>query len=311
MSTPQEEQARRNEAVLRAMGAQQPAQPGSAEWPGQPQPAQPEGLWVPPAGGAPAQPAAFAPEEGPGNKSLAFWVPFDALFGLIFAIVLQTIALVGFMAAQGLSGLEDIQGLQNDPTFTLIAAPTLGLGFAVMAVMRIRLLRKLPWGWFGIHGRNVGAAIGWGTLAGFAFLAINAAFGFLFEQLGSTPDQAEQIIRPFKTASPLQLGLLGLFIVLVGPFLEEVFFRGYALRAFRQRLGPKWGIVLSAALFSAPHALSITTGFAGLLLPIFAGGLILGYVYHRTGNLWSCTIAHCINNLVGFLALLAQLSSGA
>ncbi|MBA3470822.1 MAG: CPBP family intramembrane metalloprotease [Herpetosiphonaceae bacterium] len=304
MSTPQEEQARRNAAVLQAIGAQQPAQP---EWPAQPQPPQEGDLWVPPLGPAAIDPTATA-EEGAGKLSLAFWVLPDAVFGMILALALQVIALFGFMAAQGLKTQEDIQSLQFDPTFTLIAAPTLGIGFATMAVMRIRLLRKLPWSWFGLHLRTIGPALGWGTVAGFAFLAINFASGLIFERLGSTPDQAEQIIGPFRSASSLQLGLLGLFIVVVGPFLEELFFRGYVLRAIRQRLGATWGIVLSGALFAAPHALSITTGFIGLLAPIFIGGLILGYVYQRTGNLWSCVLAHSINNLVGFLGLLAALS---
>jgi len=303
VSTPQEEQARRNAAVLQALGSQPAAQPQS-QWPSQPQPGE---VWVPTLGPAALSPES-AVEEGQGNQSLAFWVLPDAAFGMIFAIILQFIILFGFIAVLGIGRQEALLNLQNDPTFTLLAAPTLGIGFATMAALRIRLLRKLPWSWFGLHLRKIGPALGWGTLAGFAFLAINAAFGFLFTQLGSTPDQAEQIMRPFRTASGLQLGLLGLFIVVVGPFLEEVFFRGYALRAIRQRLGPTWGIVLSAALFAAPHALSITTGFLGLLTPIFVGGLILGFVYQRTNNLWSCTIAHSINNLVGFLGLLAALA---
>jgi uncharacterized protein len=306
VSTPQEEQARRNAAVLQALGDQQPSQ--QPEWPGQPPSMQPGELWIPPAGAA-AFDAETPVDEGRGNLKLAFWVLPDGIFGMLLAIALQAIVLFVFIAAKGLVDKEAILDLQDDPTFTLLAAPTLGIGFATMAVMRIRLLRKLPWSWFGLHLRKIGPAIGWGTLAGFAFLAINAAFGILFDRLGSTPDQAEQIIRPFKTASSLQLGLLGLFIVVIGPFLEELFFRGYALRAFRQRLGPVWGIVLSAALFAAPHALSITTGVIGLLTPIFVGGLILGYVYHRTNNLWSCTIAHSINNLIGFLGLLAALST--
>jgi membrane protease YdiL (CAAX protease family) len=308
VSTPQEEQARRNEAVLRAIGGPPPAA-APPEWPGQPPSLQPGELWIPPIGET-ALNATASVDEGQGKTKLAVWVLPDAVFGMIFAVALQAIALFGFIAAKGLVGPEAILTLQDDPTFTLIAAPTLGIGFAAMAAVRIRLLRKLPWSWFGLHLRNIGPAIGWGTLAGFSFLAVNAAFGLLFDRLGSTPDQAEQIIRPFKTASSLQLALLGLFIVVIGPFLEELFFRGYALRAIRQRLGPTWGIVLSAALFAAPHALSITTGFVGLLTPIFAGGLILGYVYQRTGNLWSSTIAHSINNLIGFLGLLAALSIG-
>lgn len=299
MNLSQDEQAQRNEAVLRALGAQTPPVAGTIT---PPYPLQPGEVWVPPTANY-----AQRNEEGVGRGRLAAWVLVDGALGFILALVLQFIALFAFLQIRNISGLDGIAALQNDPVFTLVAAPTLGLGFAGLAALRIRVLRKLPWGWFGLHSRRIWSAIGWGTLAGFAFLLVNAGFSLLFRVLGSQPDQAEQIVGPFRTATPLQLGLLGLFIVVIGPFLEEVFFRGYALRAFGQRFGAIWGVVLSAALFSAPHALSITTGFIGLLVPIFAGGVILGIVYQRTGNLWSAVVAHCINNLLGFIGLLAAL----
>ena len=303
MTTPQEEQARRNEAVLRALGAQQP--PRWNEHPAYPQ--QGEELWVPPA--TPTSLVEGQPiEEGrPGSLPLAGWVPIDGALGFLLAIVLQFIALFVFIQVRGETIMGGLEALQDDPTFTLVAAPTLGLGFAAMAVLRIRLLRGLPWEWFGLHARRLLPAVGWGALAGVAFLIVNFSLSLLFQLAGSIPDQSEQIVGPFKTATPMQLALLGVFIVLIGPFLEELFFRGYALRAFRQRLGPTWGVILSAALFAAPHAFGITTGYVGLLVPIFCGGVILALVYQRTGNLWSAVVAHCMNNLVGFIGLLVAL----
>lgn len=302
MTTPQEEQARRNEAVLRALGAHQPPQWNTAPT----RPDQGEGLWVPPSA-APGPVEGQPIEEGRPGWPLAAWVVGDAALGLVLAVILQFIALFVFIQIRGETLMGGLEALQNDPTFTLVAAPTLGLGFAAMAALRIRLLRRLPWSWFGLHGRRLLPAIGWGALAGVAFLIVNASLSLLFQLIGSVPDQSEQILGPFRSASPLQLALLGLFIVLIGPFLEELFFRGYAQRAFRQRLGPTWGIVLSAALFAAPHAFGISTGFIGLLVPIFCGGVILAVVYQRTGNLWSAVVAHCMNNLVGFIGLLVSL----
>lgn len=302
MSSQSAEQRERNEAVLRAMGAQTPPQT-----PAMPYQATPQELWVPPANYVqPESPDAI--QEGNSTSPMAFWVLLDGILGFVIALILQMGAMVAFIAAQGLTTPEQILSLQTNPTFTLIAAPTLGLGMALMAVMRVRVLRRLPWSWFNLHKRNLLAAIGWGALAGIIFLFTNAASSALFSQLGSTPDQAEQLTKPFKEASALQLGLLGLFVVFIGPFLEEIFFRGYAQRAFRQKWGVKWGIVLSAALFALPHVFGITTGYIGLLVPIFLGGLILGYIYQRTDNLWSAVVAHCINNAIGFLGLLAALS---
>jgi membrane protease YdiL (CAAX protease family) len=261
---------------------------------------------VPPA--APTSPVAGQPiEEGRPGWPLAAWVLIDGALGLVLAVLLQFLALFVFIQIRGETIMGGLEALQNDPTFTLVAAPTLGLGFAALAALRIRLLRGLPWEWFGLHARRLLPAIGWGALAGVAFLIVNASLSLLFQLAGSIPDQSEQIVGPFRNATPVQLALLGVFIVLIGPFLEELFFRGYALRAFRQRLGPTWGVILSAALFAAPHAFGITTGFIGLLVPIFCGGVILALVYQRTGNLWSAVVAHCMNNLVGFIGLLVAL----
>ncbi len=298
MSEPQDKQAQRNQAVLNALGGP-PLQPSWPAAPGQPlnQEAYPAAV--------PGNP--FVKHADRGRWPLVVWVFLDALLALVLAIVLQFGLLAVFIAINNLSTQAQIQDLQNDPVFTLLASPTLGISFALMAALRVRWLRKLPWSWFNLNRHKLLATVGWGVAAGFAFLIVNALTSFLFQQAGSVPDQSEQIAGPFKNAAGWQIALLGVFIVLIGPFLEEFFFRGYAFRAFQQRFGPVWGVVLSGALFSVPHALSITEGFLGLLVPIFFGGMILAYVYYRTGNLWSAVIAHAINNFIGFLGLLILL----
>lgn len=80
------------------------------------------------------------------------------------------------------------------------------------------------------------------------------------------------------------------------PIAEETFFRGFILRGFssRWRLAP--ALVASAAVFAALHLAP------ALLLPVFVTGLLLGWVYHRTGSLWPCIAVHAAQNLAAVLS---------
>ncbi len=80
------------------------------------------------------------------------------------------------------------------------------------------------------------------------------------------------------------------------PIAEETFFRGFILRglANRWRLAPT--LVASAAVFAALHLAP------ALLLPVFVTGLLLGFLYHRTGSLWPCIAVHAAQNLLAVLS---------
>ena len=76
------------------------------------------------------------------------------------------------------------------------------------------------------------------------------------------------------------------------PVAEEVFFRGFVLRGLANRWSVAAALVVSAAIFAALHLAP------ALLLPVFVTGLLLGFLYLRTGSLWPCIAVHAIQNLV-------------
>ena len=80
------------------------------------------------------------------------------------------------------------------------------------------------------------------------------------------------------------------------PIAEEVFFRGFVLRGLANRWGMTPALVISAAVFAALHLAP------ALLLPVFVTGLLLGFLYHRTGSLWPCIAVHAAQNLVAVLS---------
>jgi membrane protease YdiL (CAAX protease family) len=85
--------------------------------------------------------------------------------------------------------------------------------------------------------------------------------------------------------------LIFITVVLVGPVLEELVFRGVICRALT-RFGKGFAVVASSLLFALMH-LNMTQA-----VPVFGFALVLGYVYLKTDSLQVPVILHVINNLI-------------
>lgn len=87
------------------------------------------------------------------------------------------------------------------------------------------------------------------------------------------------------------LAVQGTVLVLLGPAVEEILFRGALLEALRSRLGPAAALVLSAlvfALFHLPQAplpwIQLTGGLAFAALALRTRGLLAPWILHAAGN---------------------------
>lgn len=94
-----------------------------------------------------------------------------------------------------------------------------------------------------------------------------------------------------------------LFAAVVGPFIEELFFRGFMYAALRKYAGIFGAMALSSVAFAALH-----THLVGFL-PIMLLGMVLAYLYEKTGTLVAPITVHMIHNfsMVLFVFLLKQL----
>lgn len=84
-------------------------------------------------------------------------------------------------------------------------------------------------------------------------------------------------------------------LVLIGPAVEEMIFRGWMLPALRAR-GLSWGlaIAISSLAFGMLH------GLAGPLALVYTTlvGVSAGLLRMQTGRLWAPILLHALNNLV-------------
>lgn len=86
--------------------------------------------------------------------------------------------------------------------------------------------------------------------------------------------------------------------VLIAPFCEEVFFRGFLVGGLLRRM-PGWGAVLASALvFGGVH------GDFGSFAVLFVIGLVLATVRWKVGSLWPSIVIHAANNALAAITVI-------
>lgn len=89
-----------------------------------------------------------------------------------------------------------------------------------------------------------------------------------------------------------------LSIVIIAPVLEELLFRGAIESHLLQVWKNPWGgILVSAFIFGAIHGNPAQIPFAMLL------GILLGWLYYRTGSLILCMLFHFLNNATSVILM--------
>ena len=81
-----------------------------------------------------------------------------------------------------------------------------------------------------------------------------------------------------------------LVVAIFAPIFEEWLCRGMVLRGLLTKMKPVWAIVISALFFAVIHANPWQA------LNAFMIGLLMGYVYYKTGSLILTMIMHFVNN---------------
>lgn len=88
-----------------------------------------------------------------------------------------------------------------------------------------------------------------------------------------------------------------IFIVLIVPIVEEIFFRKQILGLLLKKYSPALSIVVSSALFACAHWQINNFGV------FFIWGLLFSFVYYKTKSLEASILLHSITNLTGRFGL--------
>ena len=117
----------------------------------------------------------------------------------------------------------------------------------------------------------------------FAYTLIVSALGWHALEPPSTP------LGDIEIAGSIFIPIF-LLVVLVGPFAEEVLFRGFIYPGIANSFGPLKAALLTSALFALAHQQ------LGVMVPIFITGLMLAWLYHQSRSIWPSFIAHGAQN---------------
>lgn len=254
------------------------------------------------------------------------WSLADLFLGLQFVIGFVIFAgLLGIFAWAFLSALRVIPPLNPDlsritgPVFYLMLLPALLAQQAALVVLPLAVVWLKYRGTVAdlglrIDGERGRRLLAVGVLLAVVLLPLNDLMETLAQRLlfdWVRLPHAEELRELARSASavtylqdlarnPLALALMGIVVGILGPIAEEVFFRGFAYRVFKERFGMPAGIALSAFLFALIHMNPVA------LVPIFLIGVVLALLYERTGSLAAPIGLHCANNLLATaFALLA------
>lgn len=87
--------------------------------------------------------------------------------------------------------------------------------------------------------------------------------------------------------------------VVAAPILEELLFRGVILDGLLKNYDPRKAIVISALLFGLIHM------NPWQFIDAFTGGLVMGWLYWKTGSLLLCMWMHFMNNIISTVLVYA------
>jgi membrane protease YdiL (CAAX protease family) len=226
---------------------------------------------------------------------LAFWSVLQLLFLMALPTILKSVVGLQFEDYKQFVGGE----MYKYPNIVIgINAWGSVVTFLFPALIFVYLADPAPSGYLGLNRPRKTGTILLAIMAGvFIVPFINVIGGLIKElDLGVTADelekQREKMIALYLSSGSVWKMLGNVFyIALIPAICEEVFFRGVVQRFTHSWLKKWWlSIGLSSVLFSIFHA-SVYE-----FVPILLAGILLGWVYYITGNLWLSIILHFINN---------------
>jgi hypothetical protein len=142
-----------------------------------------------------------------------------------------------------------------------------------------------------------------GLLLGLALVVpVNALYDLLERRWPSSTASDDRLMELLLAASTPKKVLLGVIMIVAGPLLEEVFFRGALLSPLRRAHALGVSVLVTSGLFAVAH------DSWQMWAPIAVVGIALGLVRVASGALAPSFLVHATFNAVPFYSVLASAS---
>lgn len=223
--------------------------------------------------------------EIPGRPAAARgWSSLTIFWGVLAVLLLTSLSAIGIAAlAPGLD--EETFGLVVQGLFAVFL---FGVPLALVSGPG-RLLA--PPSRLGLRRFAVLKGFGWAIGAYGGFFIFLIAYGLIVQ-----PDP-QQIIEEIQAEDETaKLVALGILVILAAPFAEELFFRGFLFGGLRGRMSLWPAALVSGLLFGLVHL----PGGVLQVPPLAVFGVLLAWLYERTGSLGPPIFVHMIQNAISF-----------
>ena len=198
---------------------------------------------------------------------------------------------VGSLVALGLlSALRGEPTGESSPIAILVLSSLQVLMFVAVWLFAIKR-RSGTWGTLGVRlaGLRWPVVVGWAALGLVLSLAAGAVYSGIVTVLDIELLKPPPVPESILGDGPVRVLTVGILVAL-GPLAEEVFFRGFLLMSFVQGIGVVPGVVVASGIFAVSH------GDIAVILPVFASGVILSWLYLKTHSIWPPFLAHMGQN---------------
>jgi membrane protease YdiL (CAAX protease family) len=190
----------------------------------------------------------------------------------------------------------------NASDAAILATQALFDGFLIAIAVAVasgwKFNLRTAFGRLGLRGFQP-SAFGWM----FAVLGIYYVGAIAFSALIIKPEQ-EDIGKELGVCNPgIGIAVFAvLSIVVLAPFAEEIFFRGFFFAGLRQRWSLWPSALLSGAIFGLVHAPTGPTA----AIPLAGLGVGLAWLYNKTGSIYPSMLAHLLNNAIAISVVIGQ-----
>jgi membrane protease YdiL (CAAX protease family) len=216
-------------------------------------------------------------------------MPTDPILGVITAVVVVSLLGSVAVAFTGTDGLDAVIGLQ--------AALEIGLVLTAFAFAALRGVRGDVMSALGLRAPGPGA---WSAAAKTFGLYLLGAF--VYGLVVGPPEQRDLADELGFNTGVAGAIIAGLAIVVVAPFAEETFFRGFLFGSLRD-LTSVWPAALGSGFFFG--IIHLSTGDLSVVPPLAYLGVLLALLYARTGSIWPPIAVHTFNNALAFTLLVS------
>jgi membrane protease YdiL (CAAX protease family) len=229
------------------------------------------------------------------------WKMIDVLL-----IIIGTFSF-GFLAILLLFGFLIISPAYSPSIILSNEQPTIFLSIGAAVIEALALICSVYL--FGIKRKNLAFSdLGLRKISN-KWLAISIGLGLIAIPISSLVAYLTQLLLGLSAENP-QLPFLApndistsgmifmsIFVGIVIPFAEELFFRGVLFLWLRKRFGLWISVIFSALIFGIIHG-DIVVGITAFVL-----GILLALVFEYSKSLWSSIIVHSINNSIQIFML--------